>query len=294
MLDQKDLKCLIEIIDEGGFEAGAKVLNLTTGAVSQRIRRLESMVGMQLVVRGRPPHLTETGEQIMSFARRIWLLQNEMDRSIALDRDPRATIPVAVNHDSLACWFLEAVKSFTKEVGLFVDVKTSNSEETHELFVAGHVLATVTSNPKPVPGCKVRYIGTIQYMAVCSQDFAATYFPSGVDANSLRNAPAVYYDRQDSVSSPLLKAYGLNPNNVQRHYLPGTAELYRATAIGMGWSTMPVPYLEMHSNAPQFITLQPASIPVKLYWKTWDMTSKEIATLDSHVVQTAKRLLVDS
>jgi LysR family transcriptional regulator (chromosome initiation inhibitor) len=45
MLDHKDLKCLIEIVDEGSFEAAAKKMFLTPGAVSQRIRRLETQVG---------------------------------------------------------------------------------------------------------------------------------------------------------------------------------------------------------------------------------------------------------
>ncbi len=291
MLDQKDLKCLIEVIDEGGFEAAARVLHLSTGAVSQRIRRLEDVVGAPLIVRGKPHRLTRTGEQVMSFARRIWLLQNEMDRSFAHAGNSGKTIPIAVNDDSLTCWFLEAIKGFTEEVGLYVDIKTTNSEETHDLFVSGQVLAAVTSNPKPVPGSRLRILGSLPYEAVCSPDFASAHFPEGVDRESLRSAPALYYDRQDSVPSRFLDAFGLTPNEVSRHFLPGAAELYRATAIGMGWSTFPSRYLELQGEKARLIALQPTPIAVELYWKTWDMASREISALTTHVLRTAKRLL---
>lgn len=221
MIDHKDLKCLVEIIDEGSFEAAARKLNVTPGAVSQRIRRLEAQVRKPLLVRRQPPYLTESGEKLMSYARRIWQLHNEMDRNVLNEPNPVETISVAINHDSLGDWFLSALHAFTNATGIYVELTSTDSEQTDELFQKGQVLAAVTSSPNTIPGCKSKLLGPLSYQAVCTKAFAARYFEDGINATSLRQAPALYYDRRDRVTQGVLKHFGVRKGETPHPLHPG-------------------------------------------------------------------------
>ncbi len=294
MLDLKDLKCLIEVIDEGGFEAAAKKLCISAGAVSQRIRRMETQVGKPLVIRRNPPYLTAAGERVMSFARRIWSMQMEMDQSILGDVPRNSKIAIAVNQDSLTCWFLKVIESFTEATGMFVEVITADSEMTEELFQKGRVLAAVTSNPKAIPGCKSKPLGAAEYEIVCSRDFALKYFPNGLSAEALKHAPGLYFDRQDLVAAGLLKKFDVDISETNRHFIPGSAEINRAAELGLGWCANSILISRSNGDDSPLIKLCPDTYTVNLYWKTWDLATSEIQSLSGHVYKISRACLSKS
>jgi DNA-binding transcriptional LysR family regulator len=72
VLDITPLRSLIAIADNGGFHRAAASLALTQSAVSQHVRRLETVVGRPLVERdGRRTRFTAAGELLVAQARLI-------------------------------------------------------------------------------------------------------------------------------------------------------------------------------------------------------------------------------
>ena len=72
VLDIPPLRSLIAIADNGGFHRAAASLALTQSAVSQHVRRLETVVGRPLVERdGRRTRFTSAGELLVAQARLI-------------------------------------------------------------------------------------------------------------------------------------------------------------------------------------------------------------------------------
>ena len=59
------LAALEAVADTGAFEAAARRLAVSTSAVSQRIRALESALGRVLVRRGSPSTPTPDGEVVL-------------------------------------------------------------------------------------------------------------------------------------------------------------------------------------------------------------------------------------
>ena len=57
MIDYKLLEAIAMVVQEGGFEKAATVMNLTQSAVSQRVRLLEERAGKILLSRHRHPSL---------------------------------------------------------------------------------------------------------------------------------------------------------------------------------------------------------------------------------------------
>src|SRR5690242_8963133 len=113
------VRTLLAVVDEGSFDAAARVLRLTPSAVSQRIKALERRVGRVLVLRSKPVGPTESGEVLVRLARQLVRLEDDAAAELGLpgpgDENDAAgtgratTLAVAVNADSLATWFLPAL-----------------------------------------------------------------------------------------------------------------------------------------------------------------------------------------
>ena len=81
-LDLASLRTFAAVIDEGTFDAAARVLHITPSAVSQRIKALEQQVGRVLVQRAKPVRATESGHVVLTLARRMAHLEREAMSSL--------------------------------------------------------------------------------------------------------------------------------------------------------------------------------------------------------------------
>jgi DNA-binding transcriptional LysR family regulator len=78
-LDLTSLRSFVAVADVGGVTRASGFLNLTQSAVSMQIKRLEEMLGQELLDRsGRSVTLTAAGEQLLSYARRMLDLNDEV------------------------------------------------------------------------------------------------------------------------------------------------------------------------------------------------------------------------
>lgn len=78
------LRAFVAVIEEGGFTAAAERLGRTQPAVSQQIRKLETLLDRPLLNRDSPkPELTIAGETLINFARQILALNDEAVNTFA-------------------------------------------------------------------------------------------------------------------------------------------------------------------------------------------------------------------
>lgn len=89
MFDLDLLRAFVSVVDAGGFtQAGARV-HRTQSTVSQQIRRLEDQAGKRLFLRdGRKVRLTEDGERLLGFARRLLALSAEAAAALSSEPAP--------------------------------------------------------------------------------------------------------------------------------------------------------------------------------------------------------------
>ena len=77
-LDMTTLRSFLAVAEHGGVTRAAGALNLTQSAVSMQLKRLEDLLDIQLLDRSnRKIALTGSGEQMLSYARRIVALNDE-------------------------------------------------------------------------------------------------------------------------------------------------------------------------------------------------------------------------
>ena len=88
LYDTTLLRTFVAICDAGSFTRAAREVNLTQSAVSHHVKRLEDQVGVHLIVRNtRGLRLTEKGEILLCFARRILALYQEAQQTLSSDRE---------------------------------------------------------------------------------------------------------------------------------------------------------------------------------------------------------------
>ena len=84
LLDIDQLRTFVAIADSGTFTRAAETVHKTQSAVSMQMKKLEDTIGRTLFERdGRASRLTEDGEKLLDYARRIVRLSGEAVASFA-------------------------------------------------------------------------------------------------------------------------------------------------------------------------------------------------------------------
>ena len=112
----------------GSFSRAAEALGVTQPAVTVQIRRLEELCGTALFERvRRRPRLSQAGETLYRYARRIFALTDEAVEALALARDLRGgRIRLVAGRTPAACHLPPLITAFKRrypsvEVQLLVD-----------------------------------------------------------------------------------------------------------------------------------------------------------------------------
>jgi DNA-binding transcriptional LysR family regulator len=84
MLDLELLRSFVSVVDAGGFTRAGERVHRTQSTVSQQIKRLEESFGRALLQRsGKRVSLTDEGERLLSYARRLLALAAEARDAVA-------------------------------------------------------------------------------------------------------------------------------------------------------------------------------------------------------------------
>ena len=282
MLDNKFLEALAAVVDEGGFDKAARVLHLTQSAVSQRIRALEEQMGRVLVVRGAPPRPTEAGRELIRHLRKVRLLESELSGAMGLGGgNGSTTLPVGVNADSLATWFLDVLEGFLREADVLLDIRVDDENLTLELLRRGEVVGCVGTRAEPPTGCRCDPIGPMDYLCVCGPDFRRRWFPEGLTLEAARVAPAVVFNRRDANHARMLAR--LFPGETVRHptfWSPSSESFVDVVRRGLAYGMVPEPQAAPLLAGGELVELPSvARLSVPLYWLSWDMDSPLLAGL---------------
>ncbi|TKG72008.1 LysR family transcriptional regulator ArgP [Prauserella endophytica] len=277
-LDPAQLRALAAAVSEGTFDAAARTLHVTPSAVSQRVKALETAVGRVLLTRTKPVRPTPSGETLLRLARQIQAVTDDVARELGDDDVPSGpqVIPLAVNADSMATWFLPALASLGGS--LVFDLHRSDQDRTADLLRQGAVMAAVTASAEPVPGCVIERLGSMRYRPMASPAFARRWFPGGTTPAELAHAPVVVFDRDDDLQHEYLRRRTRRRLDPPRHFVPGSTDFYEAVRLGLGWGMLP-DLQTAHAADGEFTDLDPRGhIDVRLYWQQWRLRS---ASLDA-------------
>ncbi|MGR0320850.1 LysR family transcriptional regulator ArgP [Agromyces sp. ZXT2-3] len=290
-------RTLAAVIDGGTFDAAAAELRVTPSAVSQRVKQLEQRLGRVLVVRSKPVRATEAGAAVVRLARQLALLEHDALAAFGGDDAASArpaTVPLAVNADSLATWFLPALARIAEAHAVVFDLHRDDQDFTAGLLESGAVMGAVTSQATPVAGCLVRPLGVMRYTAVATPAWVARWCPGGADAAALAAAPRVDFDRRDDLQGEYLRLVGADVADPPRHFVPASNDFATAIKLGLGWGLLPGFQSDAELADGRLVALGGPPVDVPLHWQQWNLGSPLLDAIADGLIRDARRALEPS
>jgi LysR family transcriptional regulator (chromosome initiation inhibitor) len=289
------IDALAAVLREGSFERAARALHLTPSAVSQRVKLLEERVGQVLVVRSNPTRATPAGRALARHAEQVGLLEHALLAelpALAHGVQGRVTLPVAVNADSLASWFIAAAAEATAHAPLLLDVSLDDQEHTAEWLKSGEVVAAVTALANAVPGCRSVPLGQLRYCATASPAFMQRHFADGVTASALAAAPTLTFNRRDRLQDQWIHQVLGHDQPAPTHWLPSTQAFVDGCLAGLGWGMNMLAMVEPLLGRGELVELVPGqTLAVPLYWQHKRRGPPVLEALSRAVQQAAAAVL---
>jgi DNA-binding transcriptional LysR family regulator len=113
-MDLELLRSFVSVVDAGGFTRAGERVHRTQSTVSQQIRRLEDSVGRPLLLRkGKRVSLTEEGERLLGYARRILALADEA-RDVVARSAPESIVRLGIPEDFAAYRLAQVLSKFAR------------------------------------------------------------------------------------------------------------------------------------------------------------------------------------
>lgn len=142
MLDLELLNTLVCVVDEGSFTRAGERVHRTQSTVSQQVRKLEELVGKTLLLRDRTGSqvtLTEHGELLAQYARRLLALSQEAQDALASDVK-LAPLRIGVPEDFDARRMSAMLSGFVKaQPGVRLETVAGMSADLQQKLAAGEI-----------------------------------------------------------------------------------------------------------------------------------------------------------
>jgi DNA-binding transcriptional LysR family regulator len=192
------LTAFVRVVDNGGFSAAGRRLNLSTTMVSNHVQALEERLGARLLHRTtRKVNLTEVGRAYYDRAVQILAdLEQADDIAGALQSTPRGTLRIYT-----ATHIVQFVAPVVAEyLGAYPDVKVDLTigERSIDLIDEGFDVA-IRLTPPPDSSLIVRSLATWRHVLCCSPAYLEKHGPPRqlselADRNCIRHALYPYED----------------------------------------------------------------------------------------------------
>lgn len=283
MFDPAHLEALATVLRTGSFDGAAAALNVTSSAVSQRIRALEERVGTAVVIRAQPCRATAAGARLALHAEDVALLEHALAADLGQEAS-RPHVRIAVNADSLATWFLPALREVP---GLLYDIVLDDQDHSADLLRRGEVQAAVTAHGAPIAGCDAHRLGRLRYIATASPAFAARWFPEGLTAEALAAAPALTFNQKDRLQADWARQVAGRPVALPTHLIASSQAFVDAALLGLGWGMNPEPLVAGEIAAGRLVALSDETLDTDLHWQVARLAARPLAALTAAVRRAA-------
>lgn len=152
-LDLHALRSFVAVAEHGGVTRAAGVVHLTQSAVSMQIKRLEDMLDQSLFERrNRTLVMTSAGEQLLSYAKRMLDLNDEVWSRLT-DQAFEGELTLGVPHDIVYPVIPHILKTAAREFPrINIHLLSSYTVELHRAFEAGEADIILTTENSLKPG----------------------------------------------------------------------------------------------------------------------------------------------
>ncbi len=287
-MDYKAIECLRQVVESQGFEKAGDVLGLTQSAVSQKIKRLEQSYNSVLLIREKPLRLTDLGKKLNMHFIKVQLMEQALVKE-AYGEQGLQCLPIAINNDSLATWFIDVITGFAQGRHIRLQCKVADQSLTRELLKKGEVVAAISDVGASVTGGQSVYLGAMDYILVASPEFIQRYLHEGFVETDILNVPTLMFDENDQLWANYQKQVLLLQSRVKYcHWLPSSQGFVQMLLSHSVCALVPRIQVEQELSEGHLIELFPDKVlKVPLYWHWSGLDSSLLNELTEAVVRQA-------
>ncbi len=293
--DYKLLAALVEVTEQQSFELAAQKLFISQSAISQRIKALEEQLGQPVLIRSQPILATHAGEQLLAHFKRVRQLEYELVPILSPEKPTKPMkISLAVNADSIATWFIDAITLVLKTQLVELNLIIEHEERTLDKLRSGEAVGALSIIEKPLKGYRSFKLGKMEYCLVANPDFIAQYFPDGVNQNSLKMAPAISYDHKDDMHVRYIaKHFNLAAAEYYCHSVRSSEAFVALVKQGVAYCLLPKLQIANELDSGQLASLCPEYTLVEtLYWHSWVLVKGVSKQISENIIQLGRVTLV--
>jgi DNA-binding transcriptional LysR family regulator len=275
-LELRHLRYFVAVAEERHFSRAAQRLHMAQPPLSQQIRRLEEIVGSQLLVRtSRSVALTPSGVAFLERARRLLAQAEEsVEEAARIGRGEMGTLDVGFVSSAITLGVPERIQTFRER---FPAVHTRLHEGQTSQIIArllrNEIDLGIVRDAEPHPELSNITLATEGFVAVLPRDRTQAG-KQRLSARVLRDERFVFYPRAAGELAyrrnlqPCLDA-GFEPRIVQE--ASNWVTIFHLVGVGVGITIAPASAAEIRPNTVASIALtSPARSAVQLVTRTHD------------------------
>lgn len=224
------LDAFLAVAQTEGFSSGAKRLNITQSALSQRIKNLEEELGLTLFIRTPTgATLTEQGERLLRYCQTRDSLETELthDLNVAKTFEVSGTVRIASYSSVLRSVIIPALKPFLqKHPDVLCEFICSSMDELPGMLQRAEVDFIIMDYPLDRANLESVVLGQENYVLI---EGLKSF---GRDNIFLDN------DSSDRATENFFKAQGGKVPKYQRSYFDDCYGIIDGVSLGMGKAVM--------------------------------------------------------
>jgi LysR family transcriptional regulator (chromosome initiation inhibitor) len=137
-------------------------------------------------------------------------------------------------------------------------------------------------------------LGALRYCATASPAFVARWFPQGLTAAALAQAPSLVFDHKDRLQEDWVRGVlGRDQSRdsaghltLPAYRLPSPQAFVAAAVAGVGWGMNPESLVRSHLAAGRLVELLPGRpLDVPLHWQAAQLPMAPLQALTRHVMR---------
>ena len=221
------INSFIAVAEEGSFSTAARNLFLSQQSLSKQIARLESELGMELLVRSRPLRLTENGKLFLQTAKEMLKLKQEFEESCGTSVRGEGSIHVGIEHTIARAILPRVLPRYMDAHGeVYVRISEESPEELEKIVAHEGIDLVVGSISNPPPSYRTVELCRKEQLLVVPKPMMRELageryeqlreeFSRVADLRFFKKTPFIRQPRNSSGGRSLLsymKYYDVNPN----------------------------------------------------------------------------------
>lgn len=293
MLDRQQLETFATVVEHRHFRRAAAALNVSPGAVSQRIKALEEYIGSLLLIREPVVTPTKIGEEVLRYIMAVRFQESALLERVMPGRFSPRDFALAVNADSLATWFEPVARELARH-HIALEIVVDDQDHTLEALARGDVKGCISTEKKPLVGFLAEPIGQMSYVCVATPEFASRFFPDGLVLPDVLKATAILFNRKDALHDAFLEShFGVTVSRYCKHYFPSPTGLLNAILHQLGYGLVPAIQAEPLIDSSKLVNLAPRHhLTIDLYWHHWESEPEPLAEISSLIMDCARDSLL--